>query len=326
MEDAAAVVVDHEDPDRRLDVGQRRQPAEVVQEAEVAGDDRRRPAARRSRADPRGDQAVDPVGAAVAEEEGVRLAGAAGRPPGRGSACSRRCRRGRRPVRGAERAVQGRLGDRPSPSSSGSTPPARRARPRSTPRRSRGRRARRVPPSRRRARSGRRAAAPPRGGSARSSRPRGRRRSGRRPSCRSRPAAACWSASRRSAGRGRGACARRSLVAEQQVVGGDDVRAVVGPAAQLRGRLGEDREAGGLGQVGERLAQLGVELAAGDDHPDPAASMCFATSSSRKSEGSRSILVTAVSGRSPRPSRARGSSRSPRPRPGSARAARARRG
>ena len=43
--------------------------------------------------------------------------------------------------------------------------------------------------------------------------------------------------------------------------------AVVGAAAQLRGRLGEDREAGDAGEVGERLAQLGVELAAGDDHP-----------------------------------------------------------
>ena len=38
------------------------------------------------------------------------------------------------------------------------------------------------------------------------------------------------------------------------------------PAANLRRRLGEDREAGGLGEVGEGLAQLGVELAAGDDH------------------------------------------------------------
>ena len=56
------------------------------------------------------------------------------------------------------------------------------------------------------------------------------------------------------------------LVAQQQVVGGDDVGAVVRAAAQLRGRVGEDREAGDAGQVGERLAQLGVELAAGDDH------------------------------------------------------------
>ena len=45
------------------------------------------------------------------------------------------------------------------------------------------------------------------------------------------------------------------------------MRAVVRAAAQLRGRLGQDREAGDAGEVGERLAQLRVELAAGDDHP-----------------------------------------------------------
>ena len=56
-----------------------------------------------------------------------------------------------------------------------------------------------------------------------------------------------------------------ALVPQQQVVGGDDMGTVVGPAAQLRGRLGEDRKAGDAGEVGERLAQLGVELAAGDD-------------------------------------------------------------
>ena len=39
----------------------------------------------------------------------------------------------------------------------------------------------------------------------------------------------------------------------------------MGAEPQLRGRLGEDREARGAGEVGERLAQLGVELAAGDD-------------------------------------------------------------
>ena len=60
--------------------------------------------------------------------------------------------------------------------------------------------------------------------------------------------------------------AGEALVAQQQVVAGDDMGAVVGAAAQLRGRLGQDREAGGAGQVGERLAQLRVELAAGDDH------------------------------------------------------------
>ncbi len=37
-------------------------------------------------------------------------------------------------------------------------------------------------------------------------------------------------------------------------------------AADLRRRVGEDRKAGDPRQVGERLAQLGVELAASDDH------------------------------------------------------------
>ena len=78
----------------------------------------------------------------------------------------------------------------------------------------------------------------------------GRRRSGRRRTRPARRAAACWSASRRSGGRGRvDAASAKALVAQQQVVGGDDVGAVVGPAAELRGRLGEDREAGGPGEV-----------------------------------------------------------------------------
>ena len=38
------------------------------------------------------------------------------------------------------------------------------------------------------------------------------------------------------------------------------------PTAQLRGRLGQDREAGDAGEMGERLTQLGIELAPGDDH------------------------------------------------------------
>ena len=42
---------------------------------------------------------------------------------------------------------------------------------------------------------------------------------------------------------------------------------VVGPAADLGGRLGEDRKAGDAGEVDERLAQPRVELAPGDDHP-----------------------------------------------------------
>ena len=89
-----------------------------------------------------------------------------------------------------------------------------------------------------------------------------------------------------------------ALVAQQQVVGRDDVRAVVGAAAKLRGRLGEDREAGGLGEVGERLAQLGVELAAGDDHAGDRLARCARRPPrAGSSEGSRSIGVTAVSGR-----------------------------
>ena len=60
--------------------------------------------------------------------------------------------------------------------------------------------------------------------------------------------------------------ARPVLVAQQRVVGGDDVGAVVGAEAHLRGRLGEDREAGGAREVGEGLTQLGVGLATGDDH------------------------------------------------------------
>ncbi len=45
-----------------------------MEQAEVAGDDRGRAAARCRGADPGGDQAVDAVGAAVAEEEGVGVA------------------------------------------------------------------------------------------------------------------------------------------------------------------------------------------------------------------------------------------------------------
>ena len=128
-------------------------------------------------------------------------------------------------------------------------------------------RLRAAPPSPPPARSGRRAAAPPPGGSARSSRRRGRRRSGRRRLAASQVRSGLLvgiSPKRRT--RSGATESREALVAQQQVVGGDDVGAVVGAAAQLRGRLGEDREARRAGQVGERLAQLGVELAAGDDH------------------------------------------------------------
>ena len=113
VEDAAAVVVDDDDADRGGDVAQGGEAADVVEQAEVAGDDRRRPAAGVGGADAGGDQAVDPVGATVAEEEGVGVVSGRGRPPGRGSACWRRCRRGRR--RGGRRRGRGEggLGDRP---------------------------------------------------------------------------------------------------------------------------------------------------------------------------------------------------------------------
>ena len=55
------------------DVAQGGEAAEVVEQAEVAGDDRGRLAGRVGGADPGGDQAVDAVGAAVAEEERVGL-------------------------------------------------------------------------------------------------------------------------------------------------------------------------------------------------------------------------------------------------------------
>ena len=212
-------------------------------------------------------EAVDAVGAAVAEEEDVRLAG---RQVGL-LVADRHARGGVDEVAvavgGAEGAVQAGLGElgvgRQLRLDRTRAPPARRRA------RSPGRRAPRLraaPPSPPPARSGRRAAAPPPAGSARSSRRTGRRRSGRR---RRRQPGAQRLAGRHLAeaqdevGRDR---LGEPLVAQQQVVGGDDVGAVVGPAAQLRGRLGEDREAGGAGEVGERLAQLGVELAPGDDH------------------------------------------------------------
>ena len=57
------------------DVAQGGEAAEVVEEAEVAGDDRGRAAAGVGGADAGGDEAVDAVGAAVAEEEHVGVAG-----------------------------------------------------------------------------------------------------------------------------------------------------------------------------------------------------------------------------------------------------------
>ncbi len=68
LEDAAAAVVEDDDPHRRADLAKRCEAVHVVEEAEVAGDDPGRRAARRRRADPRGDEAVDAVGAAVGQE------------------------------------------------------------------------------------------------------------------------------------------------------------------------------------------------------------------------------------------------------------------
>ena len=60
-------------------------------------------------------------------------------------------------------------------------------------------------------------------------------------------------------------CERLRATAGDVVVGRDDQRAVVWPAAELRGGLGEDRIARRRGQRGHRLGELGVRLAAGDD-------------------------------------------------------------
>ncbi len=90
----------------------RRQAADVVQQAEVAGDDRGRPAAGVGGADPRGDEAVDPVGAAVAEEERVGLAAGQERLLVADRHARRRVDEVAVAVGAAERQVQRRLADR----------------------------------------------------------------------------------------------------------------------------------------------------------------------------------------------------------------------
>ena len=235
---------------------------------------------------------------------------APGTPPGRGSACSRRCRRGRRRGGRGRGPVQRRLG-RPGDAGSSSRLDrlaARRARraihasgaPRSS--------VRAAPPSPPRARSGRRAGAPPRAGSARSSRRAGRRRSGRRPLAASHARSGLLvgiSPKRRT--RSGDDAIGEALVAQQQVVGRDHVRAVVGAAAQLRGRLGEDREAGGAARWASGSRSSGSSWRPATITPDDRVADVSATSSSRKLEGSRSTGVTAVSGRRSRPSSASGS-------------------
>ena len=245
------------------------QAADVVQEAEVAGDDRGRPAGRVGGADARGDQAVDAVGAAVAEEARRRPRSTAGRPPGRGSACSRRCRRARRRRRrrrGRAAApgsviapAAGQLGrDRLARRALGLHPHRRRRPLLAEARRPASRQLGRVGAQQRRRPASRLVPVAERVDDdllgARPGQP-GAQRLARRQ----------LAEAQHEVRRGGSA---EPLVAQQQVVGGDDVRAVVGAAADLRGRLGEDRVAGGARQVGERLAQLGVELAPGDDHAD----------------------------------------------------------
>ena len=195
---------------------------------------------------------------------------------------------------------------------------ARRARPRARPARPARRRASvsgaprgpspAAPPSPTPARSGRRAGSPRRGCSARSSRRRGRPRFRWRRSPPARPAAACWSASRRSAGRGRGRPSGRSAR-----------RAAAGRRRRRRGsgRGGPQRscEVGSarIGKPETRARWASGSRSSGSSWrpatmtPAIASPMCPATSSSRKAEGSRSIRVTAVSGRPSRPSSASGS-------------------
>ena len=66
-----------------------------------------------------------------------------------------------------------------------------------------------------------------------------------------------------------GASASRQI-AEHQVVGGHDQLAVVRAAAELRGRLRQDRVPARSGQRRDRLAQLRIALAPGQDHSPPA--------------------------------------------------------
>ena len=122
-------------------------------------------------------------------------------------------------------------------------------------------------------------------------------------------AAACWSACRRSAGPGR-ARARSRALAGDRVVGGDDQRAVVRPAAELRGRLGEDRKAGGAppgAAIGSR--ELGVGLPAGDDQAARRAPSIRSASSSSSGSSARGSRGGDRGQRpaSPRPSSASGS-------------------
>ena len=212
------------------------------------------------------DQAVDPVRAAVGEEERPRRRRPAGTPPGRGSACSRRCRRGRRRRRrcpapaagpgsvgsssalelGGDRRLGGRCGGEPAPRPSRVAAGDRRAL-RRAPRASgaglgaddrAGDPGRLVPA----VAAGRRRAAP-RLGQVRE--PLAQRLAGRH------LAEAQDQVGRQRVGPGAG----------DRLVGADDQRAVVGAEAKLRGGLGEDRKA-----ASPRRA-LAIAAAAPGRHP-----------------------------------------------------------
>ena len=181
------------------------------------------------------DEAVDAVGAAVAEEEDVGRRRWRGTPPGRGSACSRRCR----PVAVAwaapSAAVQAGLGDSAHRLRRAPRPARRRRRLRCRLGGDPALRAAAVsfasaPPSRRRARSGRRAGSPP-PDCVGSFQP---------PSGRSTICSAPLAASQARSGLLVGIVAEAEdevgddragevLVAQQQVVGGDDGERSCGP-------------------------------------------------------------------------------------------------
>ena len=244
IEDPAAAVGDDHDPHRGVDVGQGREPAEVVQEPEVAGDDHRGPPARRRGADPGRDEPVDPVGATVGEKEQLGIGAlqerllVADRHAGRGvDELAVR-------VQPAQRCLQARLGrfvkplelgpDRGAHPAVGIGPgasPALLADRAVEPLRDRGRERPRARANDRPGRPGR--LVPAVGGvdhelrhAVELGQPLAQRFAGRQ-------LAEAQDEVGRELARSR---------AGHRLVGADHVRAVVGPAAQLGGRLGEDRQ------------------------------------------------------------------------------------
>ena len=98
---------------------------------------------------------------------------------------------------------------------------------------------------------------------------------------------------------------RVGQVAEQRVVGGDHLLAVVVAAAQLRGRLGEDRVAACPRERGGGSGEPRIAAAAGEDHAARGSGDASRrTARTVSAGGSRPRSETSVSGRVPRPSRA----------------------